>query len=154
SRFTEAGGAYLYAERAFGRFVGIQMAWISYFARCISAAVQANLFATYLEELWPWAASRPGELTVTTAFIALHAGVNVQSVGSGARMSNVFAVVKLVPLLVFGALGLVWLAAGKAAAPAIGSDPKLGGWLQSLLLLMFAYGGFESALIPLAEAKD
>jgi len=40
------------------------------------------------------------------------------------------------------------------AAPAIPSDPTLHGWLRVLLLLMFAYGGFESALIPLGEAKD
>ncbi|MBS1241536.1 MAG: hydrolase CocE/NonD family protein, partial [Gemmatimonadetes bacterium] len=28
------------------------------------------------------------------------------------------------------------------------------GWLNVLLLLMFAYGGFEAALIPMGEAKD
>ena len=130
------------------------MAWMGYFVRCITAAVQANLFTTYLAELWPGAASRPGEIAVTTAFIGLHALVNVRSVGSGARVSNVFAVIKIVPLVVLGVLGLVWLGAGKGAPPPIPTDPTLGGWLQALVLLMFAYGGFESALIPVAEAKD
>jgi amino acid transporter len=36
----------------------------------------------------------------------------------------------------------------------VATDPTLGGWLNALVLLMFAYGGFESALIPVAEAKD
>jgi amino acid transporter len=154
SRFSDAGGAYLYTQAAFGRFVGIQMGWMSYFVRCISAAVQANLFTTYLVELLPWSATRAGEVAVTTVFLGLHAVVNVRSVGSGARVSNVFAVVKTLPLLLFGILGVAWLVAGKAAPAAVAADPSLGGWLRALLLLMFAYGGFEAPLIPVTEAKD
>lgn len=154
SRFSRAGGAYLYGQAAFGPFVGIQMAWMGYFVRCITAAVQANLFTTYLVELWPAAAGRPQQVVITAAFIGLQALVNIRSVGSGVAVSNVFAVVKLVPLVVFGALGVAWLAAGKTAPAAIGSDPTVGGWLNAMVLLMFAYGGFESALIPVAEAKD
>lgn len=154
SRFTQAGGAYLYAKAAFGPFVGIQMAWLAYFVRCITAAVQANLFTTYLAELWPAAATRPGEVAVTVGFIGLHAAVNIRSVGSGARVSNVFAVVKMLPLVAFGALGIAWLAMGRAVPAAVPSDPTLGGWLSALVVLMFAFGGFESALVPVAEAKD
>jgi basic amino acid/polyamine antiporter, APA family len=154
SRFTQAGGPYIYAQAAFGPFVGIQMAWMSYFVRCITAAVQANLFTTYLAELWPAAATRPGEIAVTTAFIGLHALVNMRSVGSGAKVSDVFAVIKVLPLVAFGVLGVAWLALGRAAAPALASDATAGGWLTALVLLVFAYGGFESALIPVAEAKD
>ena len=155
SRFSRAGGAYLYGTAAFGPFVGIQFAWMGYFVRCISAAVQANLFTTYLVELWPAAGSRPAQVAVTVALIGLQALVNVRSVGSGAKVSSVFAVVKLIPLVIFGALGIAWLAMGKAAAPsAIASNNTLGGWLDAMVLLMFAYGGFESALIPVAEAKD
>ena len=154
SRFSRAGGAYLYGTAAFGPFVGIQMAWMGYFVRCITAAVQANLFTTYLVELWPAASSRPAQVAVTFAFIGIQALVNIRSVGSGAAVSNVFAIVKLVPLVIFGALGVAWLAMGRAAAPAVATDPTLGGWLNALVLLMFAYGGFESALIPMAEVKD
>ncbi len=154
SRFSRAGGAYLYGTAAFGPFIGIQMAWMGYFVRCITAAVQANLFTTYLVELWPAAASRPAQVAVTIAFIGLQALVNIRSVGSGAAVSNVFAIVKLVPLIVFGTLGIAWLAMGKAAPSVIGSGSTLGSWLDAMVLLMFAYGGFESALIPMAEAKD
>ncbi|HSA56269.1 MAG TPA: amino acid permease, partial [Gemmatimonadaceae bacterium] len=76
SRFTGAGGAYLYTHAAFGHYVGILMAWMSYFVRCITAAVQANLFVTYLAELWPAASTRAGEIVVTTLFIGAHAAVN------------------------------------------------------------------------------
>jgi amino acid transporter len=154
SRFTGAGGAYLYTQVAFGRFVGLQMGWMTYFVRTISAAVQANLFTTYLAEFWPWAATRMGNVALTTALIGILVTINIRSVLSGARVSNAFALVKLTPLLLFGALGIAWLLLGRAVEPVQASNASAAGWLGALLLLMFAYGGFESALIPLAEAKD
>ena len=34
------------------------------------------------------------------------------------------------------------------------AQPTAADWSQAILLLVFAYGGFEAALVPLAEAKD
>ena len=154
SRFSGSGGAYLFTEATFGPFIGLQIGWLSYFVRCISGAVQANLFSTYLGEFLPWASTRVGGMVTTTVFIGLLAVVNVRSVISGARLSNVFAVLKVVPLLLLGVAGVMWMVGGKATEPIIAGSVGLGGWLQNLLLLMFALGGFESAVIPLAEAKD
>lgn len=154
SRFSAAGGAYLFTQAAFGRFVGLQVGWLSYFVRAITAAVQANVFSTYLAGFWPWAGTRPGGLATTALFIGILAGINVRSVVSGARVSNGFALLKITPLIVFGILGVLWIASGKGVPASIASDPSLTGWLHVLLLLMFAYGGFESAVIPLAEARN
>ncbi len=154
SRFSESGGAYLFTKAAFGPFVALQIGWLSYFVRAITAAVQANLFSTYLAEFVPWAATRRGGLVVSLLFIGILAAINVRGVVSGARISNAFALVKIAPLVAFGVLGLLWIFSGKTVAPDAIGDPGIGGWLNALLLLMFAYGGFESAVIPLAEAKD
>ena len=154
SRFSNAGGAYLYTQLAFGRFAGLQMGWMTYFVRAISAAVQVNLFTTYLAEFIPGADKGLLAAGITILLLGILAIVNVRSVSSGAGLSNLTVIVKTVPLLLFGIVGLAWIASGKMAAPAIPSDPTLHGWLRVLLLLMFAYGGFESALIPLGEAKD
>jgi APA family basic amino acid/polyamine antiporter len=154
SRFSQAGGAYLFTEAAFGPFVGLQVGWLSYFVRAITAAVQANAFTLYLVEFWPWAGSRLGGVLTTTLFIGFLAAVNVRGVGSGARLSNLFALAKILPLVAFGVLGGLWIARGHAVATPLPSDPTAAGWLQVLLLLMFAFGGFESAVIPLAEGKN
>ncbi len=153
SRFSGSGGAYLFTRVAFGPFIGLQVGWLSYFVRAITAAVQANVFSTYLAGFWPWVGTRIGGIAATTFFIGLLAAVNVRSVISGARVSNGFALVKITPLLIFGIVGLIWIAGGKTVPAPIPSDPSVSGWLGILLLLMFAYGGFESAVIPLAEAK-
>jgi amino acid transporter len=56
---------------------------------------------------------------------------------------------------VFVVAGLgVLLGSGAAISEAPSTAPTLGTWLEAILLLVFAYGGFEAALFPLAEAKD
>jgi amino acid transporter len=154
SRFSGAGGAYLFTRAAFGPFFGLQMGWLVYFSRAVTAALQANVFAAYLAELWPWAGTRAGALVATTAFIGFLTIVNLKSVRSGARVSSVLAMVKIAPLIAFGALGIYWVIAGQAGPAPTPSNPTLNGWLGVFLLLLFAYGGYESALIPLGEAKD
>ncbi len=154
SRFAGAGGAYLYTGTAFGPFVGIQMAWLTYFARCLSAAAQANLFCTALAEFFPWAATRGGTVTLTSVFIGTLAAINIRGTGAGAQTSNAFAVIKLSALFVFALAGAGFLLTGHAVTATAASNPTMAGWLSALLPLVFAYGGFEGALIPLAEAKD
>jgi amino acid transporter len=154
SRFSGSGGAYVFTQAAFGPFIGLQIGWLSYFVRVISAAVQANLFTTYLAEFVPWASTRPGGIVANTVFIGFLAAINIRSVVSGAQTSNAFALLKLAPLVAFGILGLAWIASGKTVQHPAVDGAGLGVWLNALLLLMFAYGGFEAAVIPLAELKD
>src|SRR5215470_13625925 len=48
SRFQQAGGPYLYAREAFGRFVGIEIGWLTWLSRIAACSGVANLFITYL----------------------------------------------------------------------------------------------------------
>ncbi|MGQ0538946.1 MAG: APC family permease [Gemmatimonadaceae bacterium] len=154
SRFTAAGGAYVFVQTAFGRYMGLQAGAMMYFTRIFSAAVQANLFATYFAEFWAPASTWLGGLLLSTVFIGFLTAVNIRSVASGAKLSNFFALMKLGPLLLFGFIGLLWIATGHAVPSAVAADATLGSWMQVFLLLLFAYGGFESALTPFSEAKD
>jgi amino acid transporter len=153
SRFTAAGGAYLFTRAAFGPFVGLQIGWLTYFSRAVTAALQANVFATYLAEVWPRAGTRLGSVLATTLFIGFLTAINLRSVRSGARTSTVLAGIKLASLFAFGVLGLIWIAGHDAPTP-LPAAPTLGGWLGAILLLLFAYSGYESALIPAGEATN
>src|SRR3984957_21141536 len=44
SRFRQAGGPYLYARVAFGRFLGLQTGWLLWLTRVCSAAALAKIF--------------------------------------------------------------------------------------------------------------
>jgi amino acid transporter len=155
SRFSRAGGTYLYAREAFGRLVGIEMAWLTYLVRLTAAATNANLFVIYLAEFWP-DATGPVQSRVLLALVLLPlVAANYRGLRAGVGASTGFAVAKLGPLAVFVVAGLVALAAGAGGpAPVPGHPAAAGTWLQAILLLVFAYGGFESALLPLGEARD
>ncbi len=154
SRFTGAGGPYLYARAAFGPFVGVQMGWLSYLVRVTATATNANLFVIYLAEFVP-AVSSPGVGTaVLVLLFGTLAAVNYIGVRQGAVMSNVLILAKIIPLVLFGAVGLA-LVAGRGAVESVAvATPTTGTWIEVLLLLIFAYGGFEASLVPLGEARN
>lgn len=153
SRFRDAGGPYLYARATFGRFAGLQTGWMAYLTRLTASATVANLFIIYLGEFLPGLGARAGSLAVLTALLAGLALVNYRGVGSGSRVSSVLAGAKLLGLLTFVLLGMVW-AAGHGAVAAPPAPPGAKPWLEALLILVFAYGGFEAALLPLSEARN
>ncbi|PYV06696.1 MAG: APC family permease [Acidobacteria bacterium] len=151
SRFRAAGGPYLYAHAAFGRFAGIEIAWLTWLARLTAAAGNANLFVIYLAEFWPRASNLAPRLVVLTLLVGFLAAVNYRGVRAGAHLSDFFAAAKLLPLAAFVAKGVFFVDWRNLVA----SSPADGGtWLQAILLLVFAFGGFEGALIPMSEAKD
>ena len=156
SRFPHAGGPYLYARAAFGRGMGIQMGWMLLLGQVAAPAANANLFVIYLGEFWPHATDPVPRALILTFLVGVLAFINVRGVRAGTQVSNFFTAAKLVPLFAVIAMGLFVLAAHRAAvspaAPA--SLTTTTQWLKAVLLLVFAYGGFETALAPMGEAKD
>jgi APA family basic amino acid/polyamine antiporter len=151
SRFRQAGGPYIYAREAFGRFAGIEIAWLAWLVRLTAAAANSNLFVIYLAEFWPHATDRWPRLAILTFLIGLLAAVNYRGVKSGARFSDVFVVAKLLPLFGFAAVGLFFVRGDLLTSQPV--EPT-GAWLDAVLVLIYAFGGFEAALIPMSEAKD
>jgi basic amino acid/polyamine antiporter, APA family len=154
SRFTETGGPYLYARIAFGRFTGILMGWLTWLVRLASAAANANLFIIYLAEFWIHAQAPLPRVVVLTALIGVLTAINYWGVNAGTQLSNLFTVAKLLPLLVFILLGGVYLATHHQLVQVGFVNTGHGSWLDAMILMVFAYGGFEGALLPMGEAKD
>src|SRR5262245_44445480 len=156
SRFREAGGPYLYAQVVFGRFAGIQMGWLAWLVRISAAAANANLFVVYLAEFWERAEEPWIRAAILVFVLGALAAVNYRGVGAGVGQSDLFAVAKLLALSIFVLAGGIFLL-GSSGAPApepLAARAGASGWLEAVLLLVYAYGGFEAALIPMAEARD
>jgi len=154
SQFSDAGGPYLYARAAFGRFLGIETGWLLWLARLTAPAANANLFVVYLGEFWPHAKDPVPRFTILTVLIGVLVVVNLVGVRAGTRVSNVFTIGKLVPLFAVAIGGVLFLATGHGITPVTAPVASTGTWLKAILLLVFAYGGFESALTPAAEVKN
>ena len=153
SRFRDAGGPYLYVHATYGRFLGLQTGWMAYLTRLTASAAVINLFVSYLGVFLPGAGTSTGKLVVLTLLLGGLALVNCVGVGPGARVSSLFAVLKLLGLGAFIAGGLIALLGDHGIVPAP-TPPGIDPWLSMLLVLVFLYGGFEAALMPLAEARN
>ena len=150
SRFREAGGPYLYVRESFGPLLGFQAGWLTFWIRILSLAANLNVFVEYLGQVVPSAGSPLGRASVMVAMMAVLTAINVIGVRAATWTVDVFTVAKLAPLLLLILLGLPRLRAEVLATQAV-AEPH---WTGALLLLMFAYGGFEAPLIPAGEAKD
>ena len=154
SRFAHTGGPYLYAQQAFGRFMGIQVAWLVWFVRLTACAANANLFVTYLAEFWPEATRPAMKLAILTLLIGVLAAINLRGVKVGTHVSTSFTVAKLASLVIVTLAGGFYLLMHHPAPANAGLSPGASQWARAVVLLIFAYGGFEAALISAGEAKD
>ena len=151
SRFGATGGPYLYTRVAFGPLVGFQVGWLMWIARITGFASLINLFVTYLA-LFVSGAGTGAPRTLIIAFtVAILSMINIVGVRASATVSNVLTAGKLLPLFLLAAVGLFFVDPQRysfAVAPAYESFSK------ATLLLVFAYMGFEGAVIPSGEMRD
>jgi basic amino acid/polyamine antiporter, APA family len=153
SQFDETGGHYLYVRRAFGRFAGVQVGWMTLLSRLTACAASVNLLVISLGEFWPGAGTPVPRFAVVSLFVGTLGMANYRGVAAGTLVSNVSVVAKLVPLALVAAVGVAYLTTHPALAPAAAGG-GIDAWLKAVLLLIFAYGGYEAALFPMGEARD
>ncbi|MET7143939.1 APC family permease [Xanthomonas sp. PPL139] len=151
SYFDEPGGSYLYAREAFGRFAGFEIGWMIWLTRISSAAALSNGLADAVVRFWPAAAGGGARLGIVVGSLGLLTAINVIGVKSAARTGVALVIGKLVPLLLFVAIGVFyvdWSWAFSGRTP----DPRdVGNLGEAALLLLFAYAGFEN--IPAAAGE-
>src|SRR5262245_53932655 len=151
SRFEGTGGPYLYAREAVGPVFAFQIGWLMWFQRVTAFAAVCNLLVSYLAFLWPGAGSGVlRALVITTVSVSL-AVVNVRGVRHTAVLGNVLTVGKLAPLLLFILVGLVHVDPHRWS---VTSSPSLGGLASSILLLVFAYSGFDAVVVAAGEMHE
>lgn len=155
SQFQDAGGPYLYTRVAFGRFLAIQIGWLTWLTRIAAASAVANLFIIYLGEFLPEVTKPFARATTLVALVGFLAAVNYRGVSEGNRLSNIFTVTKVGLLAFFVVAGLAALALRPGIrvnpAPIAAAPPA---WFEAVLLMMYSYAGFDAALIASGETRD
>ncbi len=151
SRFEETGGPYLYAREAYAPAVAFEVGWLIWLARVTAFAANCNLLINYLSFFWLSATNPFWRAVVIVLVVTALAIINLLGIRQAAIVSNVFTVGKLVPIIIFIAAGLFFLNPG---AYEFGPPPTTGAFSQSVLLLVYAFTGFEMATIPAGEIRD
>jgi basic amino acid/polyamine antiporter, APA family len=153
SQFSETGGTYIYCREAFGRLTGLQVGWMLMLSRLTACAANANLLVIYGGTFWPRATQPMLRVAIITALLGVLLVVNYRGVRDGTLVSNVFVVAKLIPLAVVALAGTYFLAR-HAAVPSVSPYAGPWSWRSAMLLLFFAYGGYEAAMNPMGEARN
>jgi amino acid transporter len=151
SRFTETGGPYLYAREAFGPVVGFEVGWLIWVARVTAFAANSNLLVDYLGFFWPAAGTGVGRAATIILVVGGLTAVNLTGVRNAANVGNFFTVAKLLPLVLFISVGLFFL---EPTSFSLAAKPPFGEFSVSVLLLIYAFSGFEMAAIPGGELRD
>src|ERR1051325_5500717 len=151
SRFCDTGGPYLYAREAFGPVIGFETGWLTWLARVSAFAANSNLLAGYVDYFWPGVASGAARNVFLTAIAIAFTTINVVGIRNAARVNNLFAAGKLIPIVLFIAAGLWFADWGRFTFTA---PPGYAQFSTAVLLLVYAFTGFEMGVIPGGEMRD
>lgn len=151
SRFSATGGAYLYARKAFGPAVGFEVGWLYWIVRVATFAANCNLLIIYLGFFIPSANEGALRIVIICLMVSVITVVNLLGIRESAVMTNIFTIGKLVPLFVLTVVGMFFLQPGNFT---FGTIPQYSAFSSAVLLLIYAFVGFEGAVVLAGETKE
>ena len=156
--YPQTGGPYAYARRAFGDFAGFWTAWGYWIAAWVGNAAIATIFVSYASVFWPVLAhDNVRAFTLGMAVIWLLTLINVAGVRESGLVQLATTVLKFVPLLLIGLIGLFYMHSGNFTPFDPNHVSLVGHWHAitfAATLTLWAFLGLESATIPAEEVKD
>ncbi len=151
SRFSATGGPYLYAREAFGPVVGFEVGWLYWIVRVTTFAANCNLLITYFGFFVPQASQGTFRVASISVVVLTIFVVNLIGVKQSAMMTNIFTAGKLIPLFVFVAVGIFFIQPENFTFDTV---PEYGAFSSAVLLLIYAFVGFEVGVVMGGETKD
>ncbi len=151
SRVSLTGGPYAYIGVALGPYAGFLAGILLWMLGLFATAAVSTVFAASVGQLVPVLSGTTMQTTVLVAAFAFWSLVNMRGVALGARLNTIATVAKLIPLLLIAVGGLF---AVRAEHLAVVAWPAAGDVARTSLLLIFAFAGVESALVPSGEVRD
>jgi LPXTG-motif cell wall-anchored protein len=153
SRFMSTGGSLVYAQEAFGPFAGFVTGWLSLVLRMVSMAAIGNIAVAYAGFFFPNLQPQSGIATASICVLILVlALVNYTGIKPSVLLNNLFTVAKVCTLLFFVGVGLFYIDAIHFTT--IAEPPSLHNFTGSILLMVFAFSGFDGAVTTTGEMKD
>lgn len=153
SYFRTTGGPILYIGHAFGSFAGFQAGWAFYIARVTAFAANINLLVSSIAYFWPPLGSGTLRAALLAVIIFLLAWPNVIGTRQGMRSIAILTLLKFLPLLLLIVFGISWLQ--PSAFPVASTPlPSLDNIGTAALLVVYAFVGWEAAVVPAGETRN
>lgn len=156
--FPKAGGPYDYTRMAFGNLPAFIAVWGYWIAIWVGNAAIATGAVSYLSNLLPWIAEKPGASAVVTVFFVwLLTAVNVYGVRAAGNVQVVTTVLKLLPLLAIAGLGVTLTLTGNSQlnnSHLTATPFRLDAVTAAATLTLWTLLGLESAAVAADKVKD
>lgn len=152
SRFKKTGGPYLYILKAFGRIPAFIIGWLILITRVSTYAALVNLMVTYISYFFPAFLDPLFKAVLITVITFFFTWVNYLGVRNSTILSNTLAIAKILPLLLFVVVGLFYI--DPDLIDTHQSFPEFSDFASSVLILIFAFTGFEAVLVNTGEVKN
>ncbi len=151
SRVSLTGGPYAYVELAFGPYIGFLTGVMLWLLGTTAVAAVSGVFADNVLALAPALNTTVVRALVLVLAFAATGGVNLVGVQYGSRLNSIATIAKLSPLLLLIAVGVFSIHSENLT---IVAAPTAGTLTRTSILLIFAFSGVESALVPSGEVRD
>ena len=152
-RADRNGGPYLYARDAFGRWVGVGVGWMALAANVFAYGAVARGFGRNLSFLVPVLSRTRPQIAMALAVIGSLALLNYRGIKPGALASDLFSGAKLIPILFFVGLGLLFIDWGRLGTPPP-IQPRLEAIKVGGFAALFACTGFEYVPVTAGETDN
>ena len=150
------GGPYVYTKEAGGPFAGFVVGWALLLAEWFSLAVFPVAFTQYFLSFFP-NLDQFSQILLKAAFMMIILVTNVYGVKSAGKFNDILTIGKLAPLILLMASGLLFMGLRPEIAfpnfqPFVKGDLQSAG--QALVLIFWAYAGFELSTLPADEIRN
>ena len=151
--YPASGGAYVYLGHAFGRRMATLFAWAELcVVRPGSIGAVAFVFAHYANELFRLGDGWLSLLIYAVGSIVVLSLVNLAGLRKGKWTQNFLATAKVLGLLLLFAVAIA--APNDSTLTSSAAAEGANDWAQALILVMFAYGGWNEVSYVAAEVRD
>ena len=149
ARFDSSGGPILYGKEAFGDFAGFQAGWGRYASGTVAFAANTHVMIAYFAAVFPVLEDSTLSTIAVVLAIAGFTLVNLFSMKGSVATLGVMTALKLAPLVLIVAAALF----GGYSQQAI-VLPEFSAIESVVLLLFYAFIGFEGVTVPAGEVRD
>ena len=153
SKHPRTGGPHVYVEEAFGKNAGFYIAWVYWilawigYAALVSAAM--GCLTTVCGPL-----SKPALMGIEVLIIVVFTAVNLCQISFAGRVELVLTFVKVLPLIILPLIALFSVKSECLFATPCIDKPYVSSMASAVLLMIFAFMGFETATVPSEEVEN
>ncbi len=149
------GGPYAYSRKAFGDFIGFQMAWSYWIVNWVSNAAVCVAFVNFLSYVFPEILSSPFySLSISLVTLWSLTFLNSVSLKGVGNLQLVVTLFKIIPFILIGMGGIFFMDAQNFHPPLTAGKNSFDVINAAAAMTLFSFLGLESATIPAGHVEN